>query len=44
MEDNYGGWGSAVQDYKQLLESLKSPDDMIVFEAVMALQNQLSIA
>jgi hypothetical protein len=42
-EDNYG-WSPAFQDYKQLLEQLKSPEEMIVYEAVTNLQNQLSIA
>ena len=39
------GWGApAFQDYKTLLEQLKCGDEMLVYEAVMTLQSQLSIA
>lgn len=33
-----------VSDYKVILEQLKSQDEMIIYEAVMNLQQQLSIA
>ena len=42
-DDNYG-WSPAFQDYKMILEQLKSEDEMMVYEAVINLQNQLSIA
>lgn len=42
-EDNYG-WSPAFQDYKQILELLKSQDEMLIYEAVMTLQSQLSVA
>lgn len=36
--DNYG-WSPAFADYKQILEQLKSTDEMMVYEAVINLQN-----
>lgn len=42
-EDNMG-WAPAFQDYKMILEQLKSGDEMVIYEAVINLQNQLSIA
>ncbi len=33
------GWAPAFADYKVILEQLKSEDEMIVYEAVMTLQN-----
>ena len=38
------GWSPQVSDYKVILEQLKSQDEMIIYEAVMNLQQQLSIA
>ena len=42
-EDNQS-WAPLFQDNRLILEQLKSPDEMVVFEAVSNLQNQLSIA
>jgi hypothetical protein len=42
-EDNQS-WAPLFQDNKLILEQLKSPDEMVVFEAVSNLQNQLSMA
>lgn len=33
-----------MHDFKVMLENLKSPDEMIVYESVINLQNALSIA
>ena len=41
--DNFG-WSPAFADYKQILEQLKSEDEMMVYEAVTTLSNQLSVA
>ena len=38
------GWTPAFTDYKQLLEQLKSQDEMTVYQAVMNLQQSLSVA
>lgn len=42
-EDNFG-WGPAFTDYKQILEMLKSGDDMLIFEGMQSLNTQLQIA
>jgi hypothetical protein len=36
--DNYG-WSPAFADYKQILEALKSEEEMIVYEGVTNLSN-----
>lgn len=41
--DNYG-WSPAFADYKQILEQLKSEDEMLIYEAMINLSNQLSMA
>lgn len=39
---NYSG--GEFREYQQILEQLKIPDEMLQYEAVMNLRNQLSIA
>lgn len=41
--DNYG-WSPAFTDYKQILEQLKTGDDMLIYEGMINLSNQLSMA
>ena len=38
------GWSPAFADFKQILEQLKSDDEMMIYEAVTNLSNQLSVA
>ena len=46
--DNLGadnmGWAPAFADYKIILEQLRSKDEMCIYEAVVNLSNQLSVA
>lgn len=42
--DLYGGSGFGGTDYKQILEQLKSGDEMTIYQAVLNLSNSLHMA
>lgn len=41
--DNFG-WAPAFADYKQILEQLKTGDEMLIYEGMVNLASQLSMA